>query len=79
MNYIVRGKGIANNFFYILGVACNRSNCNNNYYLNKYLDLIELNNDEKIEFENAYKSGFNASGNYIKISYNKLAKLFINK
>lgn len=41
LNYIVRGKGITNNFFYVfyvLGVACNRSNCNNNYYLNKYLD-----------------------------------------
>lgn len=72
LNYISRGNGITNNFFYLLGIGCKRAGVNSESILYKYLDLLVPTTKERKEMKTSYYSGFNSKGHYLNISYDKI-------
>lgn len=72
---IIRGKGITNNFFYLLGIASKRINNQSDYYLTKYLDKLNVKGSERNEFRTTFNSGLNANGYYLNVSYGKMFQM----
>lgn len=75
LGYIKRGKGITNNYFYLLGIASKRSGDTTLRLFNKYIKLIEHTRSEVNEFRTSFLSGVDSNNYYLNVSYKKLAKL----
>lgn len=73
--YITRGRGVTNNFFYLLGIACKRNGTKTKHYFDKYKELLKLNKTDTKEMYTTYLSGYKTTGKGLNKSYEKIASM----